>query len=267
MKAHSLLWMPALLLAMLAPGDASAQRRQSIADRVAALEQQANAPSPTLELLKQIEDMRAEIAALRSQVEELQHQNEETARSARTQYLDVDTRLQRLEAANQPPPMALDPAGAPVDAAPADATAPAKPVPAGAGEKAAYDAALNALKAGEYVDSARQFADFLARFPNGPYAPNALYWLGESYYVTENYPLAIEQFQALVKRYPTHDKTPGGLLKLGLSQLGIKQEAEGRRTLEAVVAQYPGSDAARTAQQRLKPATPRPAATKPAAKK
>ena len=70
-----------------------------------------------------------------------------------------------------------------------------------------------------------------------------------------------------MKRYPTHDKTPGGLLKLGLSQLGMKQEAEGRRTLEAVVAQYPGSDAARTAQQRLKPATPRPAATKPAAKK
>lgn len=252
MKAHSLLWMPALLLAMLAPGDASAQRRQSIADRVAALEQQANAPSPTLELLKQIEDMRAEIAALRSQVEELQHQNEETARSARTQYLDVDTRLQRLEAANQPPPMALDPAGAPVDAAPADATAPAKPVPAGAGEKAAYDAALNALKAGEYVDSARQFADFLARFPNGPYAPNALYWLGESYYVTQNYALAADQFRTLLDRYPANDKAPGALLKLGLAQYGLRQNEAAMTTLRQVAQRYPGSDAARIADDRLR---------------
>ena len=49
-------------------------------------------------------------------------------------------------------------------------------------------------------------------------------------------------------------KTPGGMLKLGLSQLGLKQDAAGRKTLEAVTRQYPGTDVARTAQQRLKAA-------------
>lgn len=249
MKAHSSLLPLLLTLAMLAPASAEAQRRQSIADRVSALEQQANAPSPTLELLRQIEDLRAEVRTLRAQVEELQHQNEETARSARTQFLDVDTRLQRLEAAAQPPP---SPEG--LEAPTEGATANVESRPATAAEKSAYDAAMNALKAGQYADSARLFGDFLAAHADGPYAPNAMYWLGESYYVTENYALAEEQFQALVQRYPNHDKTPGGLLKLGLSQLGLKQQAEGRKTLEAVIKQYPGSDAARTAQQRLKPA-------------
>ncbi len=264
MKVHSLLLLPVLALGLMSPSNADAQRRQSVADRVTALEQQANAPSPTLELLKQIDELRAEVSTLRAQIEELQHQNEQTANSARTQYLDVDARLQRLEAASQPPPV-LELPGAPVEGAPADATATppassnkpaASPVPATADEKAAYDAALNALKAGEYVDSSRQFGDFLARYPNGPYAPNALYWLGESYYVTENYPLAAEQFRVLVQRYPNHDKTPGGMLKLGLSQLGMKENSAGRATLQAVIDQYPGSDAARTARQRLNPARP-----------
>ncbi|MBE2211153.1 MAG: tol-pal system protein YbgF [Xanthomonadaceae bacterium] len=263
MKAHSLLLLSVLALGLMSPSGAEAQRRQSVADRVTALEQQANAPSPTLELLKQIDELRAEVSTLRAQIEELQHQNEETARSARTQYLDVDTRLQRLEAANQPPPVLELPGDAPVDAASAGASVPATstkppaaPVPATADEKAAYDTALNALKAGEYVDASRQFGDFLARYPNGPYAPNALYWLGESYYVTGNYPLAAEQFRVLVERYPTHDKTPGGMLKLGLSQLGMKENSVGRATLQAVVDQYPGTDAARTARQRLNPARP-----------
>ena len=258
MKTLSRVLLPMLALAVLLVPEARAQRRQTLSDRVAALEQQANTPSPMLDVLRQMDDMRAEIRALRAQIEEMQHQEDESARSGRTRYLDLDARLQRLEAANQPPPN--DPAVPPADAiptsgaTPAPAAAPAKPVPATAEEKAAYDAALAALKAGQYVDSARLFADFLARHPNGLYAPNALYWLGESYYVTENYPLAAEQFRALIERYPAHDKTPGGMLKLGLSQLGMKQSGEGRATLQAVVKQYPGSDAARAAQQRLKTA-------------
>src|SRR5690606_41944752 len=71
----------------------------------------------------------------------------------------------------------------------------------------------------------------VTRFPyrrssdlDGAYAPNARYWLGESYYVTQNYDLALEQFQLLYQRYPDHDKAPGALLKIGLSQYGLRSE-------------------------------------------
>ena len=119
------------------------------------------------------------------------------------------------------------------------------------GEREAYDAAFDALKSGQYAESARLFQAFLGRYPGGSYAPNALYWLGESYYVTQNYPLAQEQFQALLDRYPTHDKAPGALLKVGLSQYGLQDLDGAERTLEDVVSRYPGSDAARTAADRL----------------
>jgi tol-pal system protein YbgF len=78
-----------------------------------------------------------------------------------------------------------------------------------------------------------------------------LYWLGESYYVTQNYPLAQEQFQALLDRYPTHDKAPGALLKVGLSQYGARQYEAAERTLAEVTSRYPGTEAARTAADRL----------------
>ncbi|MCW0415390.1 Cell division coordinator CpoB [Xanthomonas sacchari] len=83
------------------------------------------------------------------------------------------------------------------------------------------------------------------------YAPNALYWLGESYYATKNFQLAEAQFQDLIGRYPTHDKAPGALLKLGLSQYGEGRVQDAEQTLQQVGAKYPGSDAARTAQDRL----------------
>lgn len=251
MKKSPVLLLPSLLaIALFAAPPAEAQRRQSIGDRVTALEQQANAPSPTLELLRQIDELRAEIRGLRAQIEELQHQNEETARSARNQYLDVDTRLQRLEAATAAPAPILGDVAEPPATVITDVPA-GKPVPATPAERADYDAALAELKAGKYADSARLFVDFLEKHPNGPYAPNAAYWLGESYYVTENYALALEEFRMLVQRWPTHDKASGGLLKVALSQLGLRQNAEGRRTLQAVIDQYPGSDAARAARQRL----------------
>ncbi|MEO6102757.1 MAG: tetratricopeptide repeat protein, partial [Pseudoxanthomonas sp.] len=85
----------------------------------------------------------------------------------------------------------------------------------------------------------------------GAYTPNALYWLGESYYVTQNYELAAQQFRTLLERYPTHDKASGSLLKLGLSEYGLGKVDAAERTLGDVIAKYPNTDVARTADDRL----------------
>jgi tol-pal system protein YbgF len=119
-------------------------------------------------------------------------------------------------------------------------------------ERAAYNAAFDQLKAGKYVESAELFTSFLTLYPNGVYAPNALYWLGESYYVTQNYQMAAEQFRALIDRYPTHDKASGALLKLGLSEFGLGKVDEAERTLTDVVTRYPGSDVANIASGHLR---------------
>jgi len=253
--------------ALVAAAPAHAQRA-SLADRVAALEAQAANPQANMDLLNQINQLRTQVQDLQGTVEQLQHENDQLKQTGRDQYLDLDGRLQRLEGG-----------AAPVSsAAPAAPLAPAKAVPksAAAGkqasaageraptvrgdsgslaqagdERAAYEAALNTLKAGDYVASAQQFQSFLDAHPNGVYAPNAMYWLGESYYVTHNFPLAEGQFRTLVDRYPTHDKAAGGLLKLGMSQYGEGDADAAKATLNDVIRQYPGSDAARRAADQL----------------
>lgn len=251
----------ALALLMVAP-TAFAQRA-SLAERVSTLEQRASADQGNVDLLHQVNALKSEVQALRAQIEELQHQQQQSQESTRNQYLDLDGRINRLEggaapvgqapaaatsSSTPPAPRADKPAVVLDTAAP-----PAAPAPAvGDAERVAYGAAFDVLKAGRYDESARQFQGFLAQYPAGPLAPNALYWLGESYYATQNYELAQQQFQALLDRYPTHDKAPGALLKLGLSQYGLAHQDLAEATLAQVVERYPGTDAARTAQDRLR---------------
>ena len=265
--------LPVAFAATLVVAAPASAQRASLADRVAALEARSGDTSANMDLLNQVNQLRQELVALRSQVEELQQQNEQLKNSNRSQYLDIDGRLNRLEGTggeaggaggaggmelpelgrgavgSAPAPAtgtgtqgALTP---PPAAAPATAQAPAD-------ERGAYEQAFAALRNGDYAESATLFQGFLAQHPQGTYAPNALYWLGESYYVTQNYALAEEQFRALLQRYPTSDKAPGALLKVGLSQYGLKNLDAAEATLAEVGTQYPGTDAARTAADRLR---------------
>ncbi|NZA28558.1 tol-pal system protein YbgF [Luteimonas sp. SJ-92] len=245
--------------ALVAAAPVSAQRA-SLADRVAALEQQAAGNRGNVDLLNQLEQLRREVTALRSQVEELQQQNEQLKNASRDQYLDIDGRLNRLEGgagALPAAPAVEGDAGAALPSPPPRDTAPSIHGDPGllaqtADERGAYETAFDALRSGQYAEAAELFQQFLRRHPSGSYAPNALYWLGESYYVTQNYELAQQQFQALIDRYPTHDKAPGALLKVGLSQYGQQQLDAAEATLSTVVERFPGSDAARTADDRLR---------------
>ncbi|MEL4892732.1 tol-pal system protein YbgF [Xanthomonas protegens] len=252
--------------ALVAAAPAHAQRA-SLADRVSALEQQAMNTQANTDILNQLNQLRTQMQSMEATIEQLQHSNDQLKQQIKDQYLDLDGRVGRLEGGagagatpSLPPANGTAPAVAP--AAPGGKpSAVAEPPPsvhgdagtlAAAGdERAAYNVAFDALKAGKYADSANLFQNFLQAYPNGVYAPNALYWLGESYYATKNFQLAEAQFQDLIGRYPTHDKAPGALLKLGLSQYGEGRVQDAEQTLQQVGAKYPGSDAARTAQDRL----------------
>ncbi len=257
---------PAMLVvaALVAATPAHAQKL-SLADRVARLELQANNTQANQDLLNQLDQLRTEVQSLRESVEQLQNENQQLQQRARDQYLDLDGRLNRMEGGALPAPpdggAASTPATVPASRTVTPAAAP-EPAPrvhgdtgslAKAGdERAAYDIAFDALKGGRYDESAQLFQAFIDTYPAGVYAPNALYWLGESYYATRNFKLAEQQFDALTARYPTHDKAPGALLKLGLSQFGEGQVQQAEATLQQVVARYPDSDAARIAGDRLR---------------
>ena len=249
-----------LAVALVATAPAFAQKL-SLAERVAALEQESStrgsaAGQANVELLNRLTQLQTEVQALRNQIEQLQNDNAQLKQRARDQYVDLDTRLQKLEGSGSAP---AAPAPAPVTHAPPAAQAPAAaPVAAPAAaapigdEQSAYGQAFDALKRGDYVESARGFQAFLNAYPNAALAPNAWYWLGESYYVTQNYPIAQRAFEALLGQFPESGKAPDALLKKGYCQIEMNQIEPGRQTLSQVIDQYPNSDAARLAQSRLR---------------
>lgn len=264
-----------LAAALVAAASVSAQRA-SLAERVERLEAQAasqNNAQANIETLNRLNALQQEIASLRGLVEQLQNENAQLKQAARQQYTDLDSRLGRLEGGSAPV------AGAPAaDAAPGDAQAPATPTDAApavptaprgvvadvatgsnaatpadpAGERPMYDSAFQALRDGEYAEASRRFQAYLETYPAGALAPNAWYWLGESYYVTQNYDVALQAFDSLLQAFPDSAKAPDALLKLGYCQFELGRPQQGEATLRDVIARFPGSDAARLAQSRLR---------------
>ncbi|UZP68030.1 tol-pal system protein YbgF [Desulfovibrio mangrovi] len=151
-----------------------------------------------------------------------------------------------------------------------DASVGAKPAPATqaqaqetpAGEKAMvgdasggpeklYEEGLTLVRAGE-VEKGRKLLDqFIGDNPNHSLVPNALYWMGETYYHEKRYAQAVLTFKEVVRRFPKHDKAAASMLKTGFSyeQLGDKSNA--RFYLQTLIEDYPSSSPAEMARKRL----------------
>lgn len=191
-------------------------------------------------LLREIEALKAEISRLRGQNEMLEHKIESLSKRQSDLYLDLDKRVEELrkqareasQAAVAPPPGA---------AAKADPLAEAR----------AYEAALEHFKAGSYDKAIAGFADFLKLYPDSTLAANAQYWTGYAYYAKKDYKNALEQQTRLVSAYPQSPKVADALLNIANSQIELKETAAAKKTLQEIVAKYPGTNAATLAAKRL----------------
>ena len=115
----------------------------------------------------------------------------------------------------------------------------------------AYREAFGLLKAGKYDESIEAFNLFLLDYPNSEYADNSQYWLGETYFVKQDYAGAIEQYQKLISSYPASKKQSHALLKIGYSFQRLGDIDQARAVLEDLQTRYPGSTAARLAAERI----------------
>jgi tol-pal system protein YbgF len=119
------------------------------------------------------------------------------------------------------------------------------------GEREAYKAAFDLLKARQYAEAQAAFRDLLGRYPQGQYADNARYWLAESSYTSRDYPTALMEFETLVRQYPQSPKVAGALLKIGYIQYEQQNWPAARASLEDLVKRYPEATEARLAKSRL----------------
>ena len=276
-----------------------------------------------VQLLNQVEALNGELNRLRGQMEVLSNDVTNAQKRQRDMYVDLDTRLRRIEQGgagkkdadnvsanvsaleerirkleqgsatpasipqpvtsaaavpvNPPPPAATAVAVAPVAApaaAPAAVSPPPSPAPANPGTAAAttsssslppaslsatdqaaiqrsYDNAYSNYRLSDYPSAIRGFEAFLKSYPKHALAPNAQYWIGESYAHLKQYRDAIDAERRLLGTYPDSAKAPDALLIIGTAEGSLGDNAAARRTFEELIAKYPASDAAEKAKGRL----------------
>ncbi len=240
-----------------------AQVQKQIEDRLAAIELQLKNQG-LVELFTQVEQLKSEVARLRGQIEVLNNESEQTQKRQRDLYIDLDSRLRKLEGgpgANVPPaPAAPAPGRRPRRASGAGSRDRARPAAHGVGapaadaaaiEQRAYDVALDQFKAGNYAAAIASFNAFVKSYPKSPLAPSAYYWIGNSQFALKDYRAAIATQRQLIAAFPGNAKVPDALLNIATSQFELDDAAASRRTLEDLIAKYPQSEAAIKARQRL----------------
>lgn len=200
-------------------------------DRMARIETLAQDRS--LDLAKQLDQLKQDLASLRGQIEVQNHQIDTLDRRQKDLYTDLDTRLRKLEA------------GAQAQQNPAAST----PDPVQEGK--AYEAALNQFKLGSYQAAIAAFQGFLTTYPDSQQVSSAQYWIGNAYYALRDCKMAIAAQQKVLTTWPDSAKAPDALLNIASCQAEMGATRTARETLHTLLKKYPGTPAAEQAKQRL----------------
>lgn len=193
--------------------------------------QLAAAQRTILDQTNRLDQLNQQIATLRGENEDLTNRLTTLERQQKEYYTDLDTRLKKFE----PQKTTVDGVEGTVQP----------------GETDAFNAASQQFRNGNFKGAAASFRAFIAKYPQSPYQPTAQYWLGNAQYALRDYKGSTATWQGLVKNYPQHPRAADALIAIGTNQLEQGQKAAAKKTFEQVVSQFPGSNAAETAQSKL----------------
>ena len=217
--------------------EAASQERQQLAEEQAAKSKALQEALDTLnraarksgaDLSVDLEKAQNDVTALHGQIEVLQH------------------RLDALEKLSQEQQKALEAANQLVSKQQKDADKAEHP----ADRMGIYTLARQKLDAGQVPRARELLQDFLARFPKDELAPNAQYWLGETYYSEKKWNDAIVEFQKVLKEFKSSDKVPDALLKIGMAFQAQHDCQNATLFYEEVTQGHRGSSAAKTAREK-----------------
>ena len=197
--------------------------------------------------LQQLETL---IRSLTGKIEEVGFKAEQNANRIDRLVRDVDFRLQALERGGIPAQSDAGQSstgqGADTNNTTATASAGAESPTAGQGQG---QGVLGYLKQSEVNDLEKQDFDsaeealslFLERHPKHPLAGNAVYWLGETYYVRKDFANAAKTFATGYTEYPGSSKTADNLLKLGFSLARMDRKEDACVTFDQLNTDFPNA--------------------------
>jgi tol-pal system protein YbgF len=220
----------------------------------------------------------SDMAALRTQVEELRKANEATAKelarlsgeikavdaqaaflvgeakTAAEERARVKAALEQNDSAIRTLRGSLDDALKKVTPPPAPPAPPkplAQPSPGDATAEKIFARGMASFRNEEHGQAVLEFTEVTEKFPKHPLASSAQYWIGEAYYRQRDFQQALVEFRKVVDDYGQSPQVAEALLKIGLCHRALHDLTRAREAWEQVTKNYPKSDAATQARSLL----------------
>ena len=194
-------------------------------------------------------DIRGEMRAIREQmlqVQTLLGQSQATIARLRSEIESRSVAPVAAPAAGTVPPVVLPTSGRMPPPA-VDSAATRAP-----GPNQLYTDGRDQLTRGSSGTARMYFQELLTNYPTSDYAPDAQFWIAESYAKEKNLAAADAAYAAVASVHPTSEKAPTALYKRAQLVLQQGSATRARQLLEQVIARYPRSDEAELAAEQLK---------------
>jgi tol-pal system protein YbgF len=124
------------------------------------------------------------------------------------------------------------------------------------GDRSAKDEfarAASLVQGRDYDRAIEALGTFVIRWPDDPAVEAAMYWRGEAYAAKGELLSAIDAFEAALARFPDGPKAPDSLLALAACSDKLGNHGRSQAYLERLARDFPKSDAARRAPHVPKP--------------
>ncbi len=190
-----------------------------------------------LEFQSENQNLNQKINKIHGDIEQQTFQLEQVKKRQTELYQDLDTRLAKIEKSiKEEQQIAADKEEK---------------------ENEAYQDGLNKFKESKIKEASWAFSSFIQKYPTSPKIPNALFWLGNSFYALGSCDKAISPHEKLTKQYPDFEKTSEALLVMASCYQEINKSKQSKDTLELIVRDYPNTEAAKEAKSRLSKQPPK----------
>jgi TolA-binding protein len=165
---------------------------------------------------------------------------------------DLINLVSLLKTAPPPPPQpGSDNPQTPPGTVQPTSSGPATPPPGLKAEKL-YSDGVRDYMGSSYDVALSEFTDYVKYFNETTFAPNAQFYIGSIYYKKQDYPNALQAFDAVLEHYSDNPKTAGAHFWKGKTLLSMGKRDAAAKEFKEVVNKYPSSDVVQAARTELR---------------
>jgi len=114
-----------------------------------------------------------------------------------------------------------------------------------------FDIGYKNFNNGNYAQSRQNFRAFLREDPKAKQAPDATFWIADSYYKEGLYEESILEYQRLIDVYPRDPRVPLAYLKQGMGLMKLNKDEEAKLFFQTLIDKYPGSPESDEAEKKI----------------